>query len=274
MYIKKPIISEIALDTYLINEFGLSSIYFLNGKERGLLIDTGCGICDLKALIQTLTDKPYDIVLTHGHMDHVGGIGCFESVYVNEKDLAMTKECKREEIISYARMLGEAGSFEIYDYDPNNVMETKKLPEFQMLKDGDGFELGDRYVQAFEIEGHTDGGMVFLDWKNRIVFSGDCCNMHLLAQNSSVERTLKALKKFKKLEKHFDRNYNGHAGYMGNPDTFSQPKSVTNDLIYICESILKGKAEPKPYLFLGRELKQMSYGSANLSYNPNHLKNE
>ena len=44
MRIKKPIISEIALDTYLINEFGLSSVYFLIGKERGLLIDTGSGI--------------------------------------------------------------------------------------------------------------------------------------------------------------------------------------------------------------------------------------
>ncbi|MFQ6997488.1 MAG: MBL fold metallo-hydrolase [Blautia sp.] len=29
-----------------------------------------------------MTDKPYDVVLTHGHLDHVGGIGAFTDVYL------------------------------------------------------------------------------------------------------------------------------------------------------------------------------------------------
>ena len=43
MGIKTPFISEIAKNTYAINEFGLTAMYLLVGDESALLIDTGCG---------------------------------------------------------------------------------------------------------------------------------------------------------------------------------------------------------------------------------------
>ena len=46
--IKEPMVIEIAKNTYAINEFGLSACYFLIGEERALLIDTACGLSDLK----------------------------------------------------------------------------------------------------------------------------------------------------------------------------------------------------------------------------------
>ena len=48
MGIKKPFVSEIAKDTYAINEFGLTAMYLIIGEEKALLLDTGCGVCDLK----------------------------------------------------------------------------------------------------------------------------------------------------------------------------------------------------------------------------------
>ena len=39
MGIRHPLISEIAKDTYLFNEFGLCNHYLLVGTERALLID-------------------------------------------------------------------------------------------------------------------------------------------------------------------------------------------------------------------------------------------
>ena len=47
--------------------------YLVEGDERAVLLDTGCGLGDLKAYVESLTDKPYEVVLTHGHVDHAGG---------------------------------------------------------------------------------------------------------------------------------------------------------------------------------------------------------
>ena len=89
MGIRHPIISEIAPETYLINEFGLCNHYLLVGSERALLIDCGMGYYDLLGTIASLTDKPYDVVITHGHPDHAGMMHLFDQVYMNEKDLPM-----------------------------------------------------------------------------------------------------------------------------------------------------------------------------------------
>ncbi|MDF1514031.1 MAG: MBL fold metallo-hydrolase, partial [Anaerolineae bacterium] len=87
MAIRHPIINEISKDTYLINEFGLVNMYVLVGSERSLVIDAGMGYCDLKAIVESLTDKPYDVVITHAHPDHAGMIHQFDKVYLNDKEI-------------------------------------------------------------------------------------------------------------------------------------------------------------------------------------------
>ena len=64
-------VTEIAKDTWVINEAGMTAMFLLKGTERALLIDTGVGMTDLKKLISWLTPLPYDVVLTHGHPDHI-----------------------------------------------------------------------------------------------------------------------------------------------------------------------------------------------------------
>ena len=54
MSMKKPFVSEIAPKTYVINEYGLTAMYLCVGSERALLIDTGCGVCELKEVVAEL----------------------------------------------------------------------------------------------------------------------------------------------------------------------------------------------------------------------------
>ena len=77
---------EFEKDTYEIDEFDCSSIFLFVGKERALLLDTGCGIGDLKGVIRKITDKPYIVIASHGHMDHIGGAGAFDELYINPAD--------------------------------------------------------------------------------------------------------------------------------------------------------------------------------------------
>ena len=72
---KMPQVAEIGNKTFVINEYGLNAMFLLVGEEKALLIDTGTGVFDLPLLLKTLTDKPVQVVLTHGHPDHAGAIG-------------------------------------------------------------------------------------------------------------------------------------------------------------------------------------------------------
>ena len=184
--IKEPMVIEIAKNTYAINEFGLSACYFLIGEERALLIDTACGLSDLKSIAASLTDKPYDVVLTHGHHDHIGGIGAFSDVYLQEDDFEMVRNVDVEVRRNFAEELGRAGGYEAFSYDPKKIQPFERLPKFHALHEGDCFELGNRRVECIAVAGHTPGGICFLDEITKILFSGDACNQNLLVLGCSV----------------------------------------------------------------------------------------
>ena len=271
MSVPIPPVSEIAPNTYVINEFGLSAMYLLVGSEKALLIDTGCGLTDLPALIGNITDKPLTVALTHGHLDHAGGIDCFDEIYLHPADYEMAAELDRDRMRDYVDSLGKQGSYEVYGISTDMIREPAKKPVMHPLQDGDIIDLGDRKLLVIHVPGHTPGGLCFLDESVRILFSGDACNVNLLAQNAPVSETYRALKYLETFNGRYDRMWNGHVAYAGNFLTNCQPDSTLADLLHICEAILEGSAVPKVFHFLGRDMAAIEYGAARLSYNPDNL---
>ncbi|MDE6995669.1 MAG: MBL fold metallo-hydrolase [Lachnospiraceae bacterium] len=274
MGIKTPYVSEIAKNTYAINEFGLTAMYLLVGDESALLIDTGCGACDLKGLVARLTDKSYRVVLTHGHLDHAGGIGAFDEVYLGEGDFEMAADIDTEELRNYLDTLGNMGGYDVYDYTRDNVQKPTKLPNMIGIHDGDRFELGNRSVLAIEVPGHTKGGICFLDEKTQIMFSGDACNCNLLVMGTSVNTALRGLDYLKTYDGRYQQMYNGHIGYAGIPTCLSLPESTLDDCIHIMETILDGTAVIEKVPFLGGENTCASYGTSRVSFDPERLIDE
>ena len=70
----RPEVIQIAPQTWCISEFRLVNAFLLEGRDRAVLIDTGCGIADLSRTVSQLTDRPLLVLLTHGHADHTGGL--------------------------------------------------------------------------------------------------------------------------------------------------------------------------------------------------------
>lgn len=267
MGIKKPFICEIGQGIYAINEMGLATFYLIEGQKRALVIDTGCGLCDIKEVLSKLTDKPYDVVLTHGHFDHSGGMGSFEKIYLQKNDREIALKIDYREIRKFSEMFGKAGGYECFEYNPDDIQPIKVFPEFMDLEDGDEFDLGGRSVKAYHIPGHTLGGFAFGDDLSKIIFSGDCCNQNLLVFDHSVALTLEGIEKFRNISAKYLQNYNGHTGYLGNPDCYSQKMDVADNLIYICKGILDDTLLSTDYEFLGYKMKRASYNGVSISYN-------
>ena len=59
----------VAEDVWAIDEFGADIIYLVKGEKSAAVIVTGSGFGNLKKVIETLTDLPYVVLNTHGHLD-------------------------------------------------------------------------------------------------------------------------------------------------------------------------------------------------------------
>lgn len=252
---KMPAVIEIAYQTYAINEYGLNVMFLLVGEDKALLIDTGSGVCDLPAVVSSVTDKPVQVVLTHGHPDHAGGNGWFDEVWAHPDDFQMALNLTYESRRGYAE-----GMLKMNPAAPVTAEDTKqfdKQPKMLPLYEGDTIDLGGRKVMVYETPGHTPGGLSFLDVRERILISGDACNGNTLLMSfggepnpkQTISTLLATSRKIQSLEPLFDRNYNGHGGYGGTPSFQPQPYRVTADMISLCEDLLSGKVQGESQAF-------------------------
>lgn len=256
MGIKQPIVASIAHRTWCIDEFGMAAMFLLEGDERALLIDTGLGLFDLPALIREYTDKPLLVALTHGHVDHAGGIGQLEEVYVHPDDREMAlsvTRAEREDYVRHMLTLSEG----IYDVTPETLRGPEAVPRLLPLTGGTTIRLGNRDVAVVETPGHTPGGLSFLDRKERLLFSGDACNANTLLTlkrddpehprpKSSVSDLLAAAETLEALHAEYDRHFNGHIGWAAGVSILPAPERLIRDCMALCRDLLAGTAVGVP----------------------------
>lgn len=280
---KMPPVIEIAYQTYAINEYGLNAMFLIVGSEKALLIDTGTGVFDLPCLVQSLTDKPVQVVLTHGHPDHAGAIGWFDEVYAHPDDFDMALHISYESRRGYAEGLLKMNPSAPVTAD--DTVRFEKMPRMLPLKEGDTIDLGNRKVMVFETPGHTPGGLSFLDVRERIMITGDACNGNTLMLSFGGQphpkQTLSTLKssaeKLISLAPLYDRNYNGHIGFGGSGTCRPQPYQVCADMASLCADLLSGTAQGEAQPFgIGGGPGSMSLfahrGAAGVRYTESALK--
>lgn len=253
MGIQQPIVTEIAYQTYCINEFGMDTMFLLLGSDSALLIDTGTGAFDVKALCESLTNLPLKVVLTHGHVDHAGGIGYFNEIFLHPDDYQMAKKITRLDRLNYLNTMRSI-SDGLFDVSSEQVRSFDHLPSFRSLKEGQDLPLGNRDIIVYETPGHTKGSLSFLDTKERLLFSGDACNINTLLMGGTLNDLLDTAKKIDRLGAFYDRYYNGHIGYATNLNCLPQHKDVVRDANYLLEKLMnheiEGVLEDSPFMGL------------------------
>lgn len=69
-------VEQVDPQTFVLSEYGHweeTHCYLLCGNESALLIDTGLGVSNIRAVVSRLTTLPVLAVTTRAHWDHIGG---------------------------------------------------------------------------------------------------------------------------------------------------------------------------------------------------------
>ncbi len=151
MQIKKLVLGDYQENSYIVMD---------DDSKDALIIDPGD---EGEALVESLKKMNINlkyILLTHGHVDHVGAVDAVRDafnipVYISELDMKYIEQRK----MAFGKM---------------------RRADF-FLKEGDDFEFSGKKIKIYETPGHSKGSLSFLI--EGVLFSGD-----VLFQNS-VGRT-------------------------------------------------------------------------------------
>ncbi len=130
--------------------------YVINHNKKCMIVDPGYEANKIVEYVNAKGYEPCGILLTHGHLDHIGAIDCFDvPVYVYEKEFDLVKDNN----INGFNTLNEHNPI---DYDKIN---------FTVFNDQSQIMLDDKKIRFIHTPGHTIGGVCYIvDYD---VYTGD-----------------------------------------------------------------------------------------------------
>ncbi len=127
------------LEGFYILDDGRVRCFLFVGEKDALLIDTAFPDSNIITEVKKITDLPVRVALTHGDMDHTGGLKNFDACFVHSDDFKMI---------------------------PENI-------EKHELKEGNVLYAGDYKLKVIHIPGHTYGSIAFLEEQKQFILTGD-----------------------------------------------------------------------------------------------------
>ncbi|MCB0909463.1 MAG: MBL fold metallo-hydrolase [Nocardioidaceae bacterium] len=157
-----------------------ANTWLVRGRDRDLLVDSGLGILPIRPVVLALTaGREPTVVLTHDHLDHMGGAHEFTDVGAHP---AESPERPRGSLHgpTLASMLGVRDELpeSLLGSDAERWVDSdgyRLLPvrPSTALEDGDSIDLGDRVLQVLHLPGHSPGSIALLEPDTGTLFSGD-----------------------------------------------------------------------------------------------------
>ena len=147
MILKNLVVGPLAANCYIVGS---------ESSKEGMIIDPGDEAEVILRKVKDLGLEIRSIVLTHGHIDHIGALK--EVKEATGAEVAIhTDEAKSLQGQSSSTLLGLA--------------YPTPLPPDRLLQDGDSLDIGDLHFLVLHTPGHSPGGICLSG--EGVVFSGD-----------------------------------------------------------------------------------------------------
>ena len=146
MILKKLVVGSFASNCYIVGS---------GSTKEGMIIDPGADAGEILKAVKDLGLDIKFIVLTHGHMDHIGAV----------KEV---KEATEAEVAIHADDAQSLGGRR-----PSLFGASSSAPSAagRLLEDGDSIDIGELHFQVIHTPGHSPGGICLMG--HSVVFSGD-----------------------------------------------------------------------------------------------------
>ena len=161
--------------------------FLLEGANEAILIDCGMMIPSVRAIAESLTEKPVRLALTHADRDHVGCTHEFSEIIMHPSESMVFHN------------ISEAAA------DPDRILT--------FVKEGDVIDPGDRPLEIIHLPGHTPGSIAFLDRKNKWLFSGDPIqdgDIYMFGIHRDMPSYIDSLTRLKERVADFEQIYPSH----------------------------------------------------------------
>ena len=225
------------------------SMFLAIGETSAVLIDTGTGIGDIHEVVRKFTDKPIQVLITHGHVVHAFGAAPFQDVFMSHLDRKVYMEHSNIDLrFNYVKKAPLPKGKLI---QPEMLAPARSIDKIADLKEGDVFNLGNLTLQVYALPGHTVGSMTILFKEDRLLLTGDACNQGtfmFFPDCLSVKNYMENLKAYRiRLNGKYDKIIVSHGEQL-------LPSKLIDVMIETCGNILKGKDDSIPCPFLGEDV--------------------
>jgi glyoxylase-like metal-dependent hydrolase (beta-lactamase superfamily II) len=147
--------------------------FLIVGSKQALLFDTGLGMGNILGVVRELTKKQIIVLNSHSHYDHVGGNHQFDIVLSRNHPFTLknAKGSSNEKVGDFAR-----GDWIWKQHPPNfnsNDYKIKPWDLAQWIEEGQFIDLGGVSLEIVYAPGHAPDGIVLIDHRRRLMFTGD-----------------------------------------------------------------------------------------------------
>jgi glyoxylase-like metal-dependent hydrolase (beta-lactamase superfamily II) len=168
-----------------VNELVSANFWWLRGNDRDVVVDAGLGVVALREAIPGMFERDPMVLLTHAHLDHVGGAPEFDdrAAHFAEAELLATGVPAS---LYGAELYDKLGIDAAGEPVPELMIDVLPGPGYdpatyriepmtlnRVLADGDRVDLGGRALTVLHLPGHTPGSIALLEERTGTLYPGD-----------------------------------------------------------------------------------------------------
>ena len=226
---------------------GAVFMYLFEGNDKALLLDTGLGVGNIKEFVNSITNLPIEVYLTHGHLDHAGGAYHFDKVHMSLLDKELFDSNSKEYRLHYVSLIKQITG--VGEWFENDICEQKPV-EIIDINDGEEIDLGGRTITAISFPGHTHGSFGFYDSLSHYLVIGDCCDNSTFCffpESTTINEYLSSLNHIKETWLPKTKEL------ITSHDYDIVPWECFDNNIDCCERILSGKADGEAFEHINKD---------------------